>query len=343
MKNHEDFVKCNHKHYQYNPQFNGEDMNRLKIFATLVILNCIMLVELIGQVTDPARIAILPLHANGIDSVYIMTAESILRTEIGKLSTMDIVSLKRTRDALEGTVCIENECALEIGKKLDASQVLGCQLSALGEKIIVQYFLVDVPTNRQILIDQVTASNVEDLEMLMKRIAKSVVGGERIGKDVEVGNILASESQESLRRTSKKNFGLSFGYLYPQHGYDNSDRSFVMDGRFDYELEDWAVGMLIGIRKGFAMNLYGSYLFSRKDLCPYLGGAFGFHWVSHPDPYIAYPRNQNELRSDGFELIGNAGIRVLHTYNFQLIFHLEYIVTLNDYNDQAIVFTIGIL
>jgi hypothetical protein len=36
-------------------------------------------------------------------------------------------------------------------------------------------------------------------------------------------------------------------------------------------------------------------------------------------------------------------MRVLHTYNFQLLFNLEYIRTLNDYNDGAIVFTIGIL
>jgi hypothetical protein len=318
-------------------------MNKLKIFAVLAILNCIMLVALIGQVTEPSRIAILPLHANGIDSVYIQTAESILRTEIGKLSTMDIVSQKRTRDALEGTVCIENECALEIGKKLNASQVLGCKLSALGEKIIVQYFLVDVSTNKEILIDQVTASNVEDLEMLMKRIAKSVVDREPVEKSAEVGNIYSTETNEPLSRASRKNGGLSFGYLYPQNGYDNSDRSFIVDGRFDYEIEDWAVGMLIGIRKGFAMNLYGSYLFSKKDLCPYLGGAIGFHWVSHEKYYGMYSPNQSDRKSDGFELIGHAGIRMLHTYNFQLIFQLEYLVTLNDYDDRAIAFTIGIL
>src|SRR2546427_9133924 len=103
------------------------------------------------QQTSPQRIAIMPPHANGLDSVYVETAESILRTEIGKLSTMDIVSSKRTRDALGGTVCIESDCALDLGRKLNASQVLGCRLSALGEKIIAQYFLVDVSTGRELL------------------------------------------------------------------------------------------------------------------------------------------------------------------------------------------------
>ncbi|OLD68781.1 MAG: hypothetical protein AUI33_09455 [Ignavibacteria bacterium 13_1_40CM_2_61_4] len=92
------------------------------------------------------------------------------------------------------------------------------------------------------------------------------------------------------------------------------------------------------------MNLYGSYLSSPKDLCPYVGGAFGFHWVDHADyVYIAGNPARSNSRSDGFEVIGNVGIRVLHTYNFQMIFNLEYIYTINDYNDRALVFTIGFL
>lgn len=298
------------------------------------------MITLHGQGASPSGIAIMPLYANGIDSVYVQTGESILRTEIGKLSAMDVISLKRTKDALGGATCTESECALDLGRKLNASQVLGCRLSALGEKIIVHYFLADVPSNHEVLIDQVTATTVEDLEVVMKRIAMSVVGGGSVEKNAEVGKILAGESTESLRRTSNKNFGLSFGYLYPQHGYDNFDRSFVVDARFDYELDDWAAGMMLGARKGFAINLYGSYLFSRQDLCPYVGGAVGFHWVSHTGFFSGA---QAGNRADGFELIAHAGIRVLHTYNFQLIFNLDYIYAFNDYNDRALVFTIGIL
>jgi hypothetical protein len=315
-------------------------MKNFGIYTLLLMLSCVGVVELDGQDASSSRIAIMPLYANGIDSVYLQTAESILRTEISKLSSMDIVSLKRTKDALEGAACTESECALVLGKKLNASRVLGCRLSALGEKIIVQYFLVDVPSNREVLIDQVTASSVEDLEAVMKRIAMSVVGGGTVEKNAEVGKILQSESTESLRRTTNKNFGFSFGYLYPQHGYDNSDQSFVVDARFDYELNDWAAGMMIGARKGFAMNLYGSYLFSRQDLCPYVGANVGFHWVSHTG---FFGGTQSGNRSDGFELIAHGGIRVLHTYNFQLIFNLDYIYTINDYNDRALVFTIGLL
>ena len=314
-------------------------MKTLRWFFLLILISVPAIRQLHGQETGTRRIVILPLHSNGIDPVYIQTSESILRVEIGKLSPMDIVSVKRTTEALRGAPCAESECAIDIGKQLDATEVLGCQLSALGEKIIVQYFLVNVSTGKDMLIDQVSAANAEDLEVLMKRLAKSVVNLEPIEKNAEVGKILSSESQASPRRITRRNFGFSFGYLYPQSGYENDQRSFIADARFDYELQDYAVGMLVGIRKGFAMNVYGSYLFSRADFCPYLGGAIGFHWVSHGFP----AKNQQDFRSDGFELSAHAGLRVLHTYNFQIVFNVEYLVTLNDYNDRAIVFTIGIL
>ena len=296
-----------------------------------------------AQDRSAARIVILPLSANGIDPVTVETAESILSTEISKQSSMDIVSGRKTKEAVGDTPCIESECAVAIGQTVSAAQVLGCRLSALGEKVIVQYFLVDVPTRKQILVDQATAANAEDLEVLMKRLARSVIDLEPITKNAQVGQILATETVEPPRRATRKNFGFSFGYLYPQSGYDRGDRSFVVDSRFDYEINDYAVGMLVGIRKGFAMNLYGSYLLSRTDLCPYVGGGLGFHWISHTDPPNSSGLPAKELRSDGIELSANTGIRVLHTYNFQMIFNLEFIYTMNDYNDRAVVFTIGIL
>jgi hypothetical protein len=173
------------------------------------------------------------------------------------------------------------------------------------------------------------------------------IAEDKIAKDnVQVGNIVQDETKESLRRSSRKNIGLSFGYLFPQDGYDNDDRSFTINLHLDYELQEMAAGMLLGIRDGFAMNVYGEYLFTQTDICPYAGGAFGFHWVTHSmvSSYNPYTNSYSEKKKgDGFELTLNTGLRVLHTYNFQILLNLEYIMTFNDYNDKAIVFTIGIL
>ena len=322
-------------------------MKKLTSLTALLIICFAFVITTKAQDSTIFRIAILPFHSNGIDQVYIETSESLLMIEISKLSAMDIVSAKRTKDALAGEDCNEANCAVEAGKKLNADEVLGCSLAALGEKIIVQYFLVNVSSGKEVLVDQISTTNVEELETVMKRITKSVVDIKSAGQSAEVGNILEGETKESLRRTSRKNVGLSFGYLYPQNGYDNDDRSFVVNLHLDYELEEYAVGMLLGIRKGFAINIYGDYLFSKTDFCPFVGGAFGFHWVSH-NHYNSYYVNDvyvenKDMKSDGFEITANAGMRILHTYNFQILINLEFIYTLNDYDDRAIVFTLGIL
>ncbi len=325
-------------------------MKLLKSAISIFIILFLSIIENIAaQDTTLQKIAVLPLNSNGIDNVTIQTAESILNIAIAKQNKMEVIPLTKSMDSISIFNCMESRCAVEIGKKVGASRVLGCKLSALGNKIIVQYFVVDVKSGKDVLIDQITAATVEDLQPVMERIALSAIDLSTVSKNAEVGKIYQEESEEPLRRSSRKNIGLSFGYLYPQNGYDNADKSFVVDLHLDYEIEDYAVGMLLAARKGFAMNVYGDYLFSRKDICPYIGGAFGFHWVSHEAPvynYYPYTNNtisRNDKSSDGFELSLNTGIRILHTYNFQVVLELGYTFSFNDYNDQAIVFTIGIL
>ena len=250
---------------------------------------------------------------------------------------------------MNGADCFTTDCALEVGKLAGADQVAGCRLAALGEKIIVQYFLLDVSSGKPMLMDQVSAVSVEDLEPVMKRVASNIVEVKTSESNAQVGNIVQEETNKPLRRQSRKNIGLSFGYLFPQYGYEDDDKSFTINLHLDYEMEDLAVGMLFGVRDGFAMNVYGDYLFSRTDICPYLGGAFGFHWITHPHTdytivnQVGLNGENSSKDSDGFELTVNTGLRILHTYNFQILLNLEYIMTFNDYNDKAIVFTIGIL
>ena len=298
---------------------------------------------------ESKSLLVLPFDANGIDPVYVQTARSILRVEIEKFNKINVISEARTEESLNGADCFTTDCALEVGKLAGADQVAGCRLAALGEKIIVQYFLMDVSSGKPMLMDQVSAVSVEDLEPVMKRVASNIVEVKTSESNAQVGNIVQEETNKPLRRQSRKNIGLSFGYLFPQYGYEDDDKSFTINLHLDYEMEDLAVGMLFGVRDGFAMNVYGDYLFSRTDICPYLGGAFGFHWITHPhtDYTIVnqvglYGENSSK-DSDGFELTVNTGLRILHTYNFQILLNLEYIMTFNDYNDKAIVFTIGIL
>jgi hypothetical protein len=245
---------------------------------------------------------------------------------------------------------VDVDCIVSIGKELNAQQVLSCNLSALGEKIIVQYFVTDIAASRQIIVDQVTAKSIEDLELVMKRIAKSAVENLPFNENVEVGTITGVETDKPLRRSTFKNLGASFGYLYPTSGYDNDfSKKFVFDFRWGYEIaQDYSAGLLAGIRNGFAINIYGDYLLTRTDVCPQIGTSLGFHFVSHNASATYHTDSygnsvQENKRADGIELGLHAGLRLLRTYSFQILLQIDYIHTFNDYDDNAVVFTIGIL
>jgi hypothetical protein len=307
----------------------------------LFYLPMVFLLTISAYSQDPSfkKTIMLPIISDGFDESSIQTAESILRMELSKEESIKLISERLTIDAIGDEDCIDEECARRIGKQLEAEQVLICKINPLGEKLIVQYQLIETATGNSILSERATATFVEDLDMVMKRVAISVARQTPFDSNQEVGNIVVQESVGSLRQEARYNFGVGFGYLFPSAGYDDDkDKSFTINGYFDYEMMDFSAGLMIGARKGFAMNVYGNYLFSKTDFSPYLGSSLGFHWVIHEGLF-----EDDGKDGDGIELGLIGGFRIFHTYNFQIFIQGEYIMTFNDYNDKAFVLTIGIL
>ncbi len=96
--------------------------------------------------------------------------------------------------------------------------MLTCKLVALGEKVIVQYMLINVADKKVVLLDQTTSTTVEDLDAVMKRVAIAVLNQKSFEKTAEVGTITESETIAPRRRSARRFTGFSFGYLYPPGG-----------------------------------------------------------------------------------------------------------------------------
>ena len=307
----------------------------------VIFLACLLFTtNILAQKT----IAIAPVHAIGLEESAIVTAEMLLKMNLENLSDATIVQIAQD----DNTPCYEENCAIQLGKKAAVDEVLLCRLSRLGEKIVVQYLLLDTAAGNTLVADNTSAYTIEDLDVVLKRIAMSVVRGVPLAKTAEVGTITESENKKPLRRATRKSSGFSFGYLYPQDGYDGVDQSFTIAFRAGYDVEDWSVGMLFAGRKGFATNIYAHYLTTKTDICPYLGGAFGFHWISHENSDGYWNENtyewvEDKRKEDGFEITLSGGVRLFRTYNFQIMTNFDYIISLNDYKDTALVFTLGLL
>ncbi len=307
----------------------------------LLRITLIFILLFSGLLWGQNTMVLLPLQSIGVDATSIQTVESLLKQEIEKLSAMQILDEEQTLEIAGEKPCQKVDCAVEIGKQLQADQVVYGSLNKLGEKIIVQYTLVGVAAQEVLIKDNATAASVEDLDAVTKLVAESIVNQQPL-KEIRKTEVSGEEQKEPLieQRESYTLLGFSIGYLFPAHGYDTNDRSFVFDSRLCFEINRVQIGGQFSIRKGIAMNVSGAYLFTDTDLCPYVGGALGFHWVAHDEDD---QDEENDLREDGFEIMVNTGLMAFRTYNFRVLLNLDYSYTFNDYDDQAITLTIGLL
>jgi TolB-like protein len=291
------------------------------------------------------RLAVLPLRGSGVEISTQETVYMLLVSEIKQLKKYDVVPESDILALLGDHSCSEADCAVEIGRQAEASKVVFGSLNRLGEKIILKYDLVDVSTGETLLSDDLGALRVEDLDQVTKRVAASIVQLTPADKTVEVGLVTEQESLEPSTRKANSSWGIGFGYLYPENGYENEQRFFVWDFRSLYEMRHFAVDALLGIRKGAALNVGFLYLVSRKDFSPYVGAGLGFHAVDHEQSYREYdtPDYQSGLHGDGLEFLFKGGLLAFRTYDFRVIASIEYSITLNDYDDRGVVLTIGVM
>jgi TolB-like protein len=314
-----------------------------KVIVTVIFLS----LSFYQLVSAQERLAVLPFSANGVEVSTQETAYRLLLSEIKRLKKYEVVPENDILQLLGDRSCQESACAVEIGRQANASKAVFGSLNRLGEKIIVQYSLVDVSSGETLLSDDLSAMQVEDLDQVMKRVAASIVRQIPAEKTVEVGLVTEQESLETKTRKASSTWGIAFGYIFPQKGYDKKDRIFLLDFRSFYEMRHLAVDALFGIRKGVAFNVGFLYLPSLKDLSPFVGAGLGFHAVSHEvpyyDPYYGEYQYEENKTSDGVEFLIKGGLLGFRTYDFRMLVTVEYSITLNDYDDQAIVVTIGMM
>ncbi len=314
-----------------------------------LILYCLSLCALLTSSlsAQQRRLAILPLSGNGIDEVTVGTVNRILYAEMYRINAYALVSLVDVELALGERSCSEKSCAVAVARQVQAERVAFGSLNQLGEKVILKYDLADVATDSLILSDDLTALRIEDLDQVVRRVAMSISLVVPAAKTVEVGLVTEQEAVEPSTRKANSSWGIAFGYLYPiSDSYDNEENIFVWDFRSVYEMRNFAIDAVLGIRQGFALNVSCLYIPSRKDFSPFLGGGIGFHSVTHESyRYWDYESEDylNPREEDGVEFVAKAGFIAFRTFDFRVIATAEYALTLNDFDDRAFLITLGVM
>jgi len=292
------------------------------IIITFILLNSILAEQ---------RLLIFPIYSTFLDRSSLITANSIITQELDKCNKFTI--LKYTGESPENLTD-----AFEIGAKENIDNFVYISINKLGNTFYVLYNYVDIKSHNIIQENNIRSETLDDLDIILKRIATAICTGKSVEKINEVGLITDSETKEPNLKSSFSYSGIGFGYLYPQTGFDNDfDRIFFLDIKSCYETHDYLVEGLLGFRKGTALNIGISKIFTNNNFAPYIGVGMGFHWVSHKNEH------SNKKRGDGIELLFKTGLLGFRVYDFRFMLQLDYGVIFNDYNDKYISLSISLM
>jgi len=122
-------------------------------------------------------IAVMDLQAQGVSAIDAVVISDLLRTAIVTTNAFTIVERGRLDQVIgelgyQQSGCTEQECAVKIGKMLNAKKIVVGSVGRLGKLYLINIRLVDVETGKVESADQGECSSIEETRIVVKRLAE---------------------------------------------------------------------------------------------------------------------------------------------------------------------------
>ncbi len=237
--------------------------------------------------------------------------------------------------------CHDFSCAVSLTREAGLDKAVTGSLTRLGGKIIVNASLVDARSEEVIVTVDGVAQTEEDLDIVLKRVAKGLTTGRKIDDTAEVGLITENEYMPQRRRESFAAKGFRVGFMWPVSGsMGGVDRLTAIDFVYQYDTSDYFLAGRSGLRWGgdlddegysatdFAIleTKLGKYM-SRSDFSPFISAGVGIHWL----------KVREKIEEGGFDLeyddsgtglclLAGCGFAAFRTYDFQFQLDIDYFI-----------------
>jgi len=139
---------------------------------------------------DKIRIAVMDLDAKNVSNVTASIVSDFLRNDLYASKKYIIVERSQMEKILkeqmfQKTGCTTTECAVEVGKILNASQMIVGSLSLLGDDFYVMIRVVDVETAETKFSDTLSCSKESELKKVTNSLISRLTGVEIIRETVK--------------------------------------------------------------------------------------------------------------------------------------------------------------
>ena len=311
-----------------------------------------------AQAQDGAHWAIDRFATNGVDGGTAATFQQLLHGQIASRTEGPLTDL--------GSQCQDTECvrqgALKVGARVGVYGTLG----RLGSKVVVTATAVDAQSGRALRSETIGVDRVEDLDDAAERVAEALVSGKKVEKTAELGTITHEEAKAPVRRDTR--FGVTLGLegILPARGFADGVVGAGTGLGLWLESMDFVIEPRIGVRTDLGagdrdwthvpLEITVSYLLSRSDFAPLLGGGVGLAYVHEELPVerrdgstlVSTSTHVIEDSIFAFDVYARVGLLMLRTYDVSAVIALDYAFTFGDFqgsrtNGQALRLSLGVI
>jgi hypothetical protein len=277
----------------------------------------------------------------GVDEELIDAVSHLLK---GSLEKEGVYAPVPVDELIGYTGCFDPSCAAAIAREEDFEWAVTGSVTRIGSKMIVRVELVEAASGEIRFSTDGSSLTEDDLDTVLKRLARSLSTGRGMESTAEVGMITASEYEEPRRRESYSSKSLDVGFLWPQgDSWAGVERLTAIDLAYQYDTAEFFLLGRSGIRwggdldddggRGLGFNILdvkiGRY-FSRGDFSPFLSAGVGVHWVWVKKRIVeegdaVYNIYEESDSGTNLALTAGLGFTAFRTYDFQAQFEIEYV------------------
>jgi TolB-like protein len=293
------------------------------------------------------------------------TLSALFRSEFKRCPRYKVVSKGIMKEVLgeENLVPKDREDLLKKCSMLKARFGIEGKVLKLGNKIIITVNLIDTVIKGEVFGERVTSASLEDLDLVIRRLATAVCLQQKIETQVTVKNITEEEAKPKRRRQTYHLGGIKMGVLFPIGGsygkkrewnYDNYEkkkeeeeikRLLGMTFCYAFELPMWMVKLewkvYSNVPASYTGIMISLYRFnSVTDFSFFIKGGAGLGWAS----MVMKKEQFYEIESiSGMNLEIGGGMVMFRTYDFHILGEIVYNVILEKNFPHGILLNFGVL
>jgi len=296
----------------------------------------IIMIMIIGtsvSAVSAEKVLLFRFRSTGVDEQLLDAVDQVFADA---LSGYGVYSPVRAYEVVGNVQCHTPACASGYAGDAGYDKTLIGSLTRFGDKIIVNTSLVDSETGEVIHRAEGSSETVEDLDIVVKRLAKSISTGKTVSESAEVGMITEKESSPERRRSSFTTKGIRAGFLWTlDNSFGKPDRMPAIDFVVQHDMPDYFLSGKFGIKWGSGSWAFtwlhtkvGRY-FGRGDFSPFISAGLGLESVNteYEIEDAGFTREKSDKKT-GFTISAGTGFALFKTYDYQFQLDLDYYMVL---------------